>query len=681
MKKVLFLSLILAIGMMGFAQVPVKKGDISKIPTLTKVKSRIDAQPVNTPNNFNHEVMTKVAAHRDGNDTIEDWETMMTNYDLQSNSALGNRIAMWPDGSVAVAMTWDNTGTTSYALRGTGYNYYDGAEFGEMPEDRVESIYSGWPSIAALGDGEILASHGGGNVNIFKRETKGEGSWENIKTFEACTWPRIATTGNGQYVHVVSCEQDASNTLLNYVYYMRSEDGGETFTEMAYPPMVDVEGMYKNNISADDYVIATNGNTIAILFGSMNYDLFYIISHDNGQTWEKQIVVQFPYDHALDWNQTTISSETDSIWAPDNSHTIAIDNNGVVHVAFALSRWAPAPESGAGYYSYWPYTQAIVYWNSEFVNEQGGHEIPLFGNWSGDEQLLAEFPWMINNGTNGVSNSLNDERLYRMAEADGNKHLHLFGWPDENGDGVYDVSELWSNSNDNDAVKYRTHGIATMPSICIDENGALAIMYSVLSETRIYTGQVCTAGWYWRSGYFTFRDNTGTWFDDIYSQQNYDFSQSEGEVYYTTAAPHGVNGSFWFVCQEDDTPGLLVDGDGSIMRDNFQHAIKISPSSEMVGFSSWGVEENVAVNPMTAVEVYPNPVVDVLNIKVNASQNSAMNISVYNIMGQKVMESNANIYAGDNNRLSVNTSDLTSGIYFVTVKANGFEQTQKFIVK
>jgi hypothetical protein len=70
----------------------------------------------------------------------------------------------------------------------------------------------------------------------------------------------------------------------------------------------------------------------------------------------------------------------------------------------------------------------------------------------------------------------------------------------------------------------------------------------------------------------------------------------------------------------------------------------------------------------------------VLNIEVNASQASEMSINVYNIMGQNVMSKNVNINTGINHP-SISTSELTSGIYFVTVKANGFENTLKFIVK
>ena len=44
------------------------------------------------------------------------------------------------------------------------------------------------------------------------------------------------------------------------------------------------------------------------------------------------------------------------------------------------------------------------------------------------------------------------------------------------------------------------------------------------------------------------------------------------------------------------------------------------------------------------------------------------------------MEESTNIVTGIN-RPAISTSGLTSGIYFVTVKANGFEDTMKFVVK
>ena len=124
-----------------------------------------------------------------------------------------------------------------------------------------------------------------------------------------------------------------------------------------------------------------------------------------------------------------------------------------------------------------------------------------------------------------------------------------------------------------------------------------------------------------------------------------------------------------------DKSDTYPDSNGGDITENILWAIKVAP--EFVG---WGVEEQEAVNPMTTVRVYPNPATEVLNIEVNASRSSEMSINVYNLMGQNVMSQNVNITTGINVP-SINTAELTSGIYFVTVKANGFENTMKFIVK
>ena len=656
MKKVLLLSLILAIGSTGFAQkITLKKGEIAKQSVLTKIQDPRDNNAVEM--NFEQVQATPMTVtHRTAKGN-EDFDVMQTRYDKQSNGSIGNRIAVWPDGSVSIVATWSSD--DSYATRGAGYNHYNGSEFGEMPTGRIEDIKSGWPSICAAGEAEIMASHATG-TNIYRREKKGEGGWELITNFEKPQWPRVCASGNGQYVHMVGTESysDAQGNSAYHNWYSRSTDGGLTWSEPVTPPEVD-EALYYNNIGADDYVMASNGNNIAILFGGMTYEMFYIISHDNGETWEKQVVTHFPYGHGLDWYQDEITSDTDSIWSNDNSQSIAIDNKGTVHVAFGLTRFAPAPESGFGYITYWPYTDAIVYWNSEYVNEQGGHDIPLFGDWSGDTQFDNS------NGIGGVSNTLMDERLAALAEADGEQHLHLFGWPDETGDGMVDYTEHWDG-----AFTYVNYGISTTPGISIDDKGNMAIIYSCLDEGRPNE----EVNFYYRSAYVTYRDSEGTWFDDV-DHLSSDFSHMLDETYPTFASCNAYDGSFWVGYSADNELGLQLDDDDPQggCSDNIIWAVKLTPDMQ-----GWNVSE--AVNPMTSVRVYPNPAQDVLNLEINASQASELNVAVYNITGQKVMEESRTISTGYN-LPSLNISSLNSGIYFVTVKANGFENTIKFVVK
>lgn len=685
MKRVLFLMLALAVGMTANAQVRAafnKKAKAFKTPVLTKIQEPQGKDNVVDMSFTPTDVITKAAAHNAAK-SYDEWETMTTIYDLQSNSMIGNRIAVWEDGTAAVTYTWSSD-ASPYNTRGTGYNYYDGSSFGDQPDARVEPRKSGWPSITKIGNGEILTSHEDG-IYMYKRDVKGQGEWNEIQHFKttnyhgyaaaagAWTWGRVATSGdNDQYVHVVMADQftDANSHNRGIVAYTRSTDGGATFSEVDNPPLVDPEADYLLDIAADDYMIATNGDRVAILFASMNLDLFYIYSEDNGETWTKQVIWNFRGDeHAWDWGRTDVSADTgDTIWCPDNSASIAIDNAGTVHVAFGLSRWAPAPSSGWGYYSYWPYTDGIVYWNSNYTNEAGGHNIPDFGQWSGD---AAHPEWAVN-GANGINSTLCDERLWELAEADGFNNLN-FLQPDFNGDGNIDYSELWPSSM---YFSYRTQGIATLPSISIDENNNLIIAYSALDDGR--QGETPQNGqpFYLRSCGVTARDASGEWFYDAINLSG-TYDHSSDEVYSVTACPNGSNKEFWIAYSADEEMGLMLDfQDGDDAQngptDNVIWAVKLN-TSDLVGTSE-------VVNPMTAARVYPNPATTTLNIEVNASQNSDVNMCVYNIMGQKVAEKNGTVNTGINT-LDINTSELSSGVYFVTVKANGFDKTMKFVVK
>lgn len=504
---------------------------------------------------------------------MNEYEVLWTNYDLQSNAALGNRVAVWNDGTAAFVGTMSHEWDFSFQDRGTSYNYFGGTEMGEMPEERMEQFKSGWPSIAPLGGGEILASAGNGNVNIYKREVKGEGEWTMVMSFEDYTWPRIATTHDGQYVYVVFGHQEYDNTTGNnrtYVFYTRSTDYGETWSDPVEPPLVDLD-MYKHEISADRYIISTNGDRIAILFVTQNVELFYIYSEDNGETWSKQVVYNLPYGPVIDYYDPPCTALTDTIWSNDNSGSIAIDNNGTVHVAFGLGRFSPSYENN-GYYNYWSITNGIVYWNSNYVNEQGGHEIPMFGDWSGD----ANHPEMLYNGVDGISNTLNVNRLTELAEEDNYTNFNVI-IPDENQDGEVYYEYLYNNWG-----HYRTYGMSTMPAISIDENGTMIIAYSALSESRM--GLSSGGEYYYRNCMVTARDNQGNWFYDAINLSD-GFLHKWDEVYYVTAQSQAYNGTFWVFYSADYEMGMYIDGYQNNITDNYFYAVQIDPS-EIEGWGS-----------------------------------------------------------------------------------------------
>jgi hypothetical protein len=69
--------------------------------------------------------------------------------------------------------------------------------------------------------------------------------------------------------------------------------------------------------------------------------------------------------------------------------------------------------------------------------------------------------------------------------------------------------------------------------------------------------------------------------------------------------------------------------------------------------------------------LYPNPASEIINI---TSSNALKSASIYNVSGQKVKDINTSF-------TNINISNLHSGIYYVKLKTEGGEATQKFVVK
>ena len=109
-------------------------------------------------------------------------ETIIGNtyYDLQTNTSSMDRLHLYPDGSMAGVFTFGLDFPGFSGDRGTGYNYYDGSQWGSYPGSRIESLRPGWPSYSPYGEnGELVVSHdfGAGSLYYLLREEKGTGAW------------------------------------------------------------------------------------------------------------------------------------------------------------------------------------------------------------------------------------------------------------------------------------------------------------------------------------------------------------------------------------------------------------------------------------------------------------------------------------------------------------------------
>ena len=666
MKKVLLLTLSLALGFSAFAQQRVAKNDIRSSQSRVE-KVTVGNEQINPAmSNFAPQTAKSVVVNR--YDEIEDGETMMTTYDLQSNHFCSNRMYALPNGSAAVVCTFSHEPNQTASDRGTGYNFYNGSEWQDMPEERVESMRTGWPTIAPWGErGEILISHT--PCRCWTREIAGEGEWEYRGelpaypegypyTSESIGWPRITTSGdNHNIIHVVADiqHQVSSSEIYHHQAYLRSEDA-ENWT-ISYGPIAELGLGYESDggFSAEDYALAAYGHTVAILYsGSMTNSVWMFKSTDDGLTWNARRVWEDPYEGI----PMDDAMYTDTLFRPMNG-AIAIDKNGVAHVALNTFEMIHTEENEPGYYTRFSgrAVDGIIYWNDTQEGPIQDTEHPEYIGTSLEEHVAHPNPhhaarlwWPIV-----------DEPGYVHMVPDSTKWI-----------GYMPMFEgyQWENDKFRDEDDYVRlfYGVSGHPALSCDPYGNLACAFSSPCIRRLDdNGQ-----YYYRSIYVSYRNvDNGYWdqlIDDLTDEEiNFMFLYSEN-LYTLSATNTYTPGEFWFGFQSDDQLGVYW-GNGASQNnasENTIHAIKLS--------QPLGIEDNHEAQDVV-YGLYPNPATDYVVVK--SSQDVEANISIVNLVGQTVKQFSKSLKMGENT-IGI---DLKSGIYFCTISANGFNKTIKFVVK
>ncbi|MDQ3051080.1 MAG: T9SS type A sorting domain-containing protein [Bacteroidota bacterium] len=285
-----------------------------------------------------------------------------TTYDLQSNyGSVGNRVKRWDDNTISVVWTKGDI-SPGFTDRGTGYNYFDGSNWAAAPSSRIESFRTGWPNVSGTSNsGEYIVNHGTNPTNFISRPIKGIGSWTEMAIDTTnVTWPRMVVGGaNGNTVHVIGNENAGSF----YVKYSRSQDGGATWDiQNVYLPDETVD-FFEGSV--DGYDIDSRGDVVAIAIGGFAEDLVMWKSTDNGSTWTKTTVNDFPlspFDYTTTISDVDGDGMADTIPTTDSGISLVIDNNNIVHIAVGSTRIlneAPNPTGS----SYFPGTDGLLYWN------------------------------------------------------------------------------------------------------------------------------------------------------------------------------------------------------------------------------------------------------------------------------------------------------------------------------
>ena len=650
MKKVLLLSLGLAMGFGAFAQNRVAKEAVSGKATVSKVAVGNDIYTGSVLEN-SAKSNSSVVVNRYTN--FEEGVAMETYYDLQSNGYVSNRMYQKANGDVAVVTTMSREQNLTASDRGTGYNFIAGgnmSNLGDIPEVREEAnatgadVRTGWPTIAPYGpEGEILVNHSSG-LNYWIREKAGQGQWdgpysipnpEGLEYPFSLSWPRVATSGaNNDVIHVVCASQHSisSEEMVNAQFYCRSTDGQNW--EVAYSPLAETDE-HLNIYSADDYSIATNGDVVAICYTAVFYGHALVMkSTDNGQTWERIVVWENQYIGDWETDENTITPEETPAQTPVHS-TVAVGPDGTVHVAFSVATYAHTELGTMFSYYYGRTVDGIAYWNDTRA------ALTNLRLWEDDPE---------NEG-------------YALHSMDS---VNFCGWlpfysniADFNADAVYK----------NDDYIYQFYGSCSgFPALSVDPEGNLALAYSTPDTERELFDNTA----YYRSTVMSYKAANEEGWHVAVEHVFEDFMHMVDESMFVNAAPSVTRqGEFWFSYVADNVPGLAWGSGASQSSPENNQCYVFKISSEFIPV---GTEEIIARD--VVYNVYPNPASDY--IFVSSSMDADATVTFTNLAGQTVKVVNTNLTTGDN---SVSINDLNSGVYFCTVSANGYSHTTKVVVK
>lgn len=642
MKKLLSFLVVMVV----FASVVHAQGKITRPNTPTNVPAKMatvtgnEVTPVNVIPEFIRAANTSAIG--------------ITYYDAVTNGLSRNTITNWADGSVAAVWTIGQTSPS----RGTGYNYNNGTTWGPQPDPatgRIETTRAGWGVIASLNNGEIVASHNGSTgLTINKRATKGTGAWtqttlvgpqhDGAATNTVLLWPTIATQGDT--VHIFACADNVEGTLYQGVQtpiiYYRSNDGGTTWSA----PQLIAAMADQNNAMADNYKLVAKNGKLVLLVSEKFKETFYLESNDRGDTWTKHTVYPFVGGDDFDFDTEFFPMSL----ITDFTASVAIGDDGTVHVAFGTIMAARNEENAAGEYSLWWSYDNIIYWNSTMA--------PLVPFDTTTAEAYA--------GRIGRPNLDGDDTIWFM---------NGFEKPD-----------------------YRTNGPITFPNL-VAEGGKVYMVYAALQEAPY----LCNATEQYYYGIFaTVSDDNGASWDDLnkvswlsYHPDMY-FVDWEGTELYGELMTHNEGESFWPGMAHNSSNGKLntmwyfdyIPGQAgdfgsaatSIYSVNIDKTdVGVFKNTNEVCEALWNAE-GIKENTLSEMKIYPNPASDQVTLNVISKETTHANLSVTNLMGQVVYTQNVSLETGSN-QYELNVTNFAAGFYLVNVRTNAGSTTQKLIVK
>ena len=553
-----------------------------------------------------------------------------TRYDLQTNEAIQNRIVVYPDGTIGATWT-KGEGETSFTNRGSAYNYFNGTTWGPQPSGRIETLRAGWPSVDAWnGGGEIVISHQSATAPLLKntRPVKGTGNWTQTTIpkpagSSGILWARAITSGaNNNYIHVLVMTGPTGNggTVFNGL------DGALVYyRSLDGGATWDKQGIQLPGMDSLNYD-AFSGDEYA--WGSPKGNTIYFCV---GGAYLDTFIMKST-DNGDTWTKIPILSNANKKlpegitylppWrSSDGSMACEMDNNGVIHFASGIG--GGSITGGTKYISL--YYNGLIYWNTT---------MPM------------------------LQDSLDLDTL--------DAHGQLLGYYSD-GPNPGDTLQTMTS--------YRT-GLTSFPQISIDAANNIYVIYSGVTWQNPNPEGINYRHIFARA---KFHDDPDWSTDPI--------DLNDGIIYYgmeyafASMAKNLQGDMLRFIYQTSDQPGTAVGTSGTT------GAIPYHDNTiqyrEIPGSTFWptGTGNSLSSEENLVTQNYPNPVSDLTFFKVNMSRPGQVTVEVADIMGQRIMTLDKGYLGSGSHRMVLDAGNLSSGIYFYTVRIDGKAYTHKMIIE
>lgn len=590
----------------------------------TKAKAMLNTSPDGRP----VVEVPAVPAAATGFRAVEE-EIGITNFDIQSLASMGRRIGEPSPGTIGA--TWQmSLVQPDWPDRGTGYNFFDGNSWGPNPTATVEGTRSGYPSYTVMEDGtEVVISHkalAAGWQLIAYTKPYGSSTWtahilpSNVPGGNV--WAKIAAGGaDGKSLHVIGITLNPSfggseyKGMTNHPLYWRSTDGGQTWDKQDIV-LPGVDSSKYLTISAESYSIEARDETVAISITDLFGDIVVMKSTDNGDTWEKHVVYDFPLDK---WNGETYT-EADLPTDPDapdplatistdGAGTLVIDDQGKVHFFFSQLYVQGNPSDTT--ISVYLGTNGIAYWNEDAT----------------DFTVIA-------------------------------------GAEDFDGDTTLTIGGTIGN------YRYSNAGLASFPMASVDDEGNIYLTYQAFHE--LYTDG--TGGNTYRHVFIIKSTDGGETWSAPFDIINEDVTEEPEFVEAAfPAIPAHTSDAIQLIYQQDYVPGLTP----ANVTVPDQYIMHVALDKNTFAVLSGTNEPTTTINAMSLA---PNPASGSVSVRFELLQNANVEVSLMDLVGQQVERKRMDNLTAGLHHSALSLGGLAVGIYFVKIEVDGKSMTQKLVV-